>query len=111
MWLMTTKGFISAVAHRDNPELIMIRARERTTLVQLLPGKEIIETPSADYRYRCTLPKLEWILLVSDLAQGVDYPNFKTAAAKVKSNSPAYLDFLHKVWSLGERLLQKAGPD
>jgi hypothetical protein len=88
MWLATTRGFYSAVAHRDLPGHIMVRARARADLealrelLQLPDGAEhgaIVETPRADYPVRLVLTDCEWRQALVLLADDVDYPNFKDA--------------------------------
>ena len=60
MWVATTQGFYSVVAHRDEPDKLLVRARTR----------EDIET------LREQIPALAQ--LVTDL----DYDNFKNAVAE-----------------------------
>lgn len=95
MWLMTKIGFFSVVAHRDDSETMLVRARVRGDLeaLQGLWGKldypdlaglgmtpsEIIDTPDADYAHRIFMPKWIWVILAEKLAEGIDYPNFKAA--------------------------------
>ena len=32
MWIFTETGFVSAVQHRENPDYLMVRARDRQSL-------------------------------------------------------------------------------
>ena len=93
MWLTTTRGFYSAVQHRDDPLTLVIRARARGDLERLceLPSMQIyadaITTVSpADYPWR--IPAVatgNWQRAVEALVKEIDYPNFKDA---VKAKMP-----------------------
>lgn len=60
MWIFTQQGMISAVAHRDLKDSLLVRARVKAHLESFLGGREHeIETnDSADYRYRVLIPRL-----------------------------------------------------
>lgn len=86
MWLVTTQGFYSAVAHRNQPDNLLIRARVRrdlTALEKQLPEAgvkgRIFEDSTADYPYRIILSREEWAIVVARLATSIDYANFKDA--------------------------------
>lgn len=52
---MTTRGFFSVVAHRDEPTQVLVRARARQdfeALAGVAEPFEIAETPHADPRTR-----------------------------------------------------------
>lgn len=92
MWITTTRGFYSAVQHRDDPSLLMIRARNRDDLERLceLPGMtdatEIDDVQPADYPYRITVQRRAWTeKVLPALMKEVDYDNFKNA---VKARMP-----------------------
>jgi hypothetical protein len=98
MWIFTNKGFISAVAHRDKPGLLLVRARRREHLHAALPGFEIQETPHADYRYRTEVPATLLAGLLYDQVAAIDYDNFKNSIA-----DHAYHDACSSVWSVMHR--------
>lgn len=85
MWLFTTQGFYSAVAHRDDPERVIVRARAREDLEALkeqIPTLRILEDARADYRYRAIVTLEQWVAAAAILAAGIDYDNFKAAVAR-----------------------------
>ena len=75
MWLFTTQGFFSAVEHREDRGLIMVRARVHRHITHLRDAVqacregdyqasealEIIELEDADYRFRLTITREEWV--------------------------------------------------
>ena len=79
MWISTNQGFISIVAHRDFPDVRLIRARRRECLETLFPGETILETPAADYRFRVFIPDHKVADIVASLIRGIDYDNFKNS--------------------------------
>ena len=97
MWLMTTRGFYSAVAHRDDPDKVMVRARtedDLNALIELVPSDpEPIHTPNADYQWRIVVTAAEWAGALTALALDVDYPNFKNAV-----KSPKHKTAYTRVW-------------
>jgi hypothetical protein len=56
MWIFTNLGMISIVADRNNPDHLLVRAREKGTIEALFSVKKVKETKSADYRFRLSIP-------------------------------------------------------
>jgi len=79
MWIMTNKGMLSLVEHRDHPGILIVRSRDRQALEAHFPDYEPIETRQADYRWRVMLPKAQVAMAVANLVTGIDYPNFKSS--------------------------------
>ena len=104
MWVATTTGFFSAVAHRDLADTILVRARSRTDLERLrranpiLKGRPIDRTFQADYPYRMTVTSGEWAAVMAAEAAGVDYDNFKNAV--MRRQGVARSDTYHRVWAV-----------
>lgn len=99
MWIFTSRGFISAVAHRDKPGHLMIRARRMGHLHALFPGEEITQTSNADYRYRITVPRVALMQMMEDQLQALTYDNFKNSI-----DDHAYHDACTEVWTAMHRL-------
>jgi hypothetical protein len=116
MWLTTNRGFFSGIAHRDDPETIMVRARtdrHLEAIMDLLPeGTQIVRTPHADYPCRVVISREVWLALVTALAAEVDYPNFKDSVddrargkGKKAVKDAAYDHSVYmSVWSVMRRL-------
>jgi hypothetical protein len=84
MWVLTTRGFFSVVAHRDDPSLVLVRARVEDDLLSLrdhAPGIEPWSEGGSDYPWRAELPRDEWARVAATLAGEIDYDNFKNAIA------------------------------
>ena len=97
MWLFCKYGFFSAVEHRDDPNMIMLRARFRGDLENLInaffsdAGIEVLSTPRADYPFRCTISKPQWSNAASKIASEIDYDNFKDSVHDGTIRDMAYL--------------------
>ena len=94
MWLLTTQGFYSVVAHRDDPDKLLVRARTRADIEALgeqIPAIEPFEDPAADYRYRAVVSRAEWLVALAQLVTELDYDNFKNAVAGRQGSERAAL--------------------
>ena len=117
MWLFTQYGFYSVVCARDlrggptrvDPNTLMVRARSRRHLESLqkrfpqLGSLAIGETTDTDYRFRIVVPKPVWMEVTKELTAEIDYGNFKDRAHG-RSGDDNYVDALHDVWEVMERL-------
>ncbi len=95
MWVFCKEGFFSAVAHRDKPEYMMVRARFGGDLERLCAKHgikaEVTVTPEADYRYRMVFAKNVWAELMRREAEAIDYDNFKDAVHEGTVRDRAYM--------------------
>ncbi len=99
MWLITTQGFYSAVEHRDDPDVLIVRTRAQADIEALraqIPSIEPFEDPTADYRWRALVRRVDWVGAVSELAAEIDYPNFKNAVGERQGHGRASI--YSKVW-------------
>lgn len=99
MWLMTTRGFYSAVQHREDPTKILVRARceEDIRALSDLIDAEPFPLTRSDYEWRLECSLAEWTFAVCSMSLEIDYPNFKNAvkARQGSKRSGVYM----KVWS------------
>ncbi len=94
MWLFTAQGFYSVVAHRDDPETLIVRARtagDIEALREQVPGIEPFEDAGADYRHRAYVSRAEWLAAVAQLTADIDYDNFKSEVAREQGYERARL--------------------
>ena len=86
MWIFCKLGFFSAVQHRDKPDTLLVRGRFGGDLDRLLKSlspedrefcSPVTETPNADYLYRMEIPKRVFAKAVEEIAEEIDYGNFK----------------------------------
>lgn len=94
MWLFTSTGFVSIVAHRGDPETLVVRSRFAGHIRQLFPKAKVVRTPEADYLFRAFLPREAVEAKIADQVKQIDYPNFKDSIGEVRYHN-ACVD----VWS------------
>lgn len=99
MWIFTSDGFISAVQHRDHPQVLIVRARRREHLEAVLPGFSIEQTDNADYRYRTQIEKHSFAHRLAEITLDINYDNFKNSIP-----DDQYHDACSGVWSVMHRL-------
>lgn len=99
MWLMTTRGFYSAVQHRDEPTKVLVRARCEEDIRNLadLIDAEPYPLSRSDYEWRLECQLAEWTKAVALMTMEIDYPNFKNAVKKKQGQKRA--DIYMRVWS------------
>ena len=83
MWLFTETGFVSAVQHRTEDNTLVVRARDRISLLPLVEayGVEIKTDKYTDYPYRVFLPKESFAAWVTDSIKVLEYGNVKNQVA------------------------------
>lgn len=90
MWIFTTGGYVSAVQDKNDPDILVIRARDRQSLETLADGAELVgevERPviirgaGTDYPYRLSVSRAAFIAWVAhEITHYLTYKNFKDAA-------------------------------
>ena len=105
MWVMTTRGFYSAVQDRDEPTRLLIRARcekDIRNLKDLLPDSEPWRLKRSDYEWRLSCTVAEWAGVMANLTLDIDYDNFKNAVKREQGWERASV--YTSVWSVLLRL-------
>lgn len=118
MWLFTPIGFFSCVAHRAEPDTVIVRARDRGDLIRFgdfildacegrFDGKELRirpkSTPKADYAFRFEVPRGALARAMSVfVTEDLDYDNFKNEVAREAGLERAHL--YHEVWAAMQKL-------
>jgi hypothetical protein len=111
MWLFTTDGFYSVVEDRNDPSMLVVRARvelDALTLQSRLQDQRVYvrvkHTPAADYAYRLFVPRQAWSVYLQNAVEAIDYPNFKDAVRREQGAARAhtYLDVWGTMWTLQE---------
>ena len=99
MWIFTETGFVSAVQHRETPEYLVVRARDKQSLDQLadLCDVQVKFTPNADYPYRVIVTKADFTSWMNDNIDFLGYSNFKNQVAITRGKD--YAHTLGSVWS------------
>ncbi len=100
MWIFTSLGFFSVVAHRDDEAAVLVRAWARQDLEALrdrhLSGHDILEWEGSAYRCRLVASRDDWARVARELSAGIDDANSKEAVAERQGTSRARL--YSRVW-------------
>jgi len=98
MWIFTKDGFFSVVQDRDDETVVLVRARRRADLENILKPEElpgIQDTPGADYGFRIFMDRKRWTSYAAAAASRIDYSNFKGAIEDDELH-----DFMMAVWTV-----------
>jgi hypothetical protein len=105
MWVFTNTGFVSIVQHREQVDLMIVRARRAAHLQSLFPGAEVLETKNADYRFRTFIHRGRVKDALAAAVDALDYPNFKNSIADA-----SYHDAASAVWNVMYQLPPSSQP-
>lgn len=108
MWIYTPTAMVSLVAHRNKPDILLARARLPGDLQRMFPGCKVKRTPSADYRYRAEVTRLEARKAVADAVVSIDYDNVKGAIPKRGAVHALRATMMSSTWSAALRAQQAA---
>ena len=106
MWLFTTYGFFSIVAHASKPGGLLVRARTLQDLAALrkqivlvsgtdIADLDIYETEEADYPYRLTVGREALASVAANELLTMTATNFKKA---VSAKDPARAHLYTRIW-------------
>src|SRR4029077_7924690 len=120
MWLFTRYGFYSVVCGQKSngatdPGAMMVRARSMEHLKNLkarfpvLAKSEILTVAGRDYRWRLVVAKEMWAGIVAELAQELEWSNFKSEVTRYQGGGGSdYYHTLYEIWGIMHSLQQKA---
>jgi hypothetical protein len=96
---MSETGFVSAVTHWENPEIIVVRARDYESLLSVAEyAEEVIQhTPDNDYPIRVEVKREVFAEYVAGQIASMTYSNYKDRMYSTRGS-----DFTHalsSVWS------------
>lgn len=92
VWIFINDAMISAVEHRDDPRVLVVRARLKGDLGRFFGRRfRVTETPDADYRYRTYCSRAMLRHALARAVDRIDYDNFKGSVAD-RVRHDAYLD-------------------
>jgi hypothetical protein len=101
MWVILNNAFFSIVAHRAEPDKLLVRARSEGDIEKYFPRHEVTTNPTADYRYRAVVSRELVGKVLSEIAMDIDYDNFKNSIPKEEARRKGpYLE----VWGSLHRL-------
>lgn len=104
MWICLNDSFLSIVAHRDNPEYLLVRSRVKGHIEAVFPTAKVFTDEKADYFYRAEVLREQVSLVIAGRIEAIEYDNFKSSV-KDEALHNAYLDFWTIMYRLQRRFL------
>jgi len=104
MWIFLNNAFVSIVRHREQPDILLVRARREGDIERAIPGAVSEETQYADYRYRAPVSAEVVAQAISRQVRDIDYDNFKNSI-----EDPGYHAACSSVWGDMLRLQKGVG--
>jgi hypothetical protein len=102
MWLFVSGGYLSIVAHRHQPDDLLVRARHRDHIHAVFPDAQVVFMRAADYPYRTVLPREVVLQAVSEYLLSMEYDNFKNSIENDEYHDVC-LDVWRTMWAYGNR--------
>jgi hypothetical protein len=79
MWVFTNHSFISIVTSENSPSYFMVQSCFPNHIETLFPDAHVTKRPYGTYRFRTTIPKHVVSQKLLDIAEGIDYQDFKNS--------------------------------
>ena len=106
MWLCFNDGFLSVVNDQSDPSKLMVRARRREALFDILGNDaEVVESAGADYRWRAFINREAFASMVASRITEIGYVNFKNSVPDAELHR-LYMDF----WQLHRQYQERDNP-
>ena len=103
MWIFQNDSFLSIVAHRTKPSVLLVRARKAGDIEAVFPQAQVRKGEGTDYRYRADIPTEDVARALAERVQGIAYPNFKDSVP-----NHARRDVYFAVWDVMRRWGQES---
>ena len=95
MWIFTSTGMLSVVAHRERSNDLLVRARSPIHIREMFPYAAVDETPNADYPFRTVISRELFANVIVDYSQNISYDNFKNS---IEENN--FHDRCVEIWAI-----------
>lgn len=96
MWIFLNDSFLSIVAHHDDPELLLVRARAAGDIERVFKDARVSHTPGHDYAYRAEIAREHAGAVLARRIEQIDYPNFKSSVRE-RDRHDVYMDVWQKM--------------
>lgn len=103
MWIFTNQSYLSVVQHRDDPNLVLVRARIEGDIEEIFPEAFVFQEKGSDYKYRAAIEKSEVAVAIAKQIMEIDYDNFKGSIEDInRHNVYLYVWFTMLQWQKGQ---------
>jgi hypothetical protein len=94
MWIFTRNSFVSIVASENSPGEYLVQSRFSGHIERLFPEAQVTLRQYGLYRFRAVIPRHAVSQKLFDLAEGIDYLDFKNSLS-----DPTYQAACRDVWA------------
>jgi hypothetical protein len=94
MWIFMSSSFLSVVACRGKPEVLLVRGRVKGDIERVFPKAKVLVTPRGDYRFRAEVPAATVAKAIAGQIKSIEYDNFKNSVTE-DDRHEAYM----RIWS------------
>lgn len=95
MWIFQNDSFLSIVALRDKPGMLLVRARKAGDIEAVFPTAKSRKNAGNDYQFRADVPAEEVAEAMAERIRRISYGNFKDSV----KDDPRH-DAYFKVWEV-----------
>jgi hypothetical protein len=103
IWLCLSNSFLSIVAHYDDPNKLLVRARVKGHIEAVFPDAKVYQRKGSDYLYRADIPREVVAKVIGERLTDIDYSNFKNSV-KNRALHDAYAGFWTIMYGLQSKL-------
>lgn len=79
MWVFLSDAMLSVVEDRNDPDLMLVRARLEGDIERVFPTALVRKTPNADYLFRASIARTKVVEAMVAAIRSIDYDNFKNS--------------------------------
>lgn len=94
MWIFMNDAFLSVVQLDEEPDFLMVRARQPQDIPRVFPSATVVSLPNRDYAFRARIPRKEVAAAIAEHVTNINYTNFKDSVDE-EDRIGAYVD----VWA------------
>lgn len=100
MWLMLDTGFVSVVQHKDDPEVLLVRARAAGDIESIFGSDVTVAVePGADYLYRAEIGRTRVAEVLLKKVLALDYTSHaKDVALQRSPANPLRREAYYETW-------------
>lgn len=93
MWIFRNDAMLSVVENRDDPNILLVRARQLGDIEQVFPDADVFSMIGSDYKYRAWIDRETVAKAMYASVMTIDYDNFKNSIRKGDyARKRAYMD-------------------
>jgi hypothetical protein len=95
MWIFLNNAYLSIVRDRDQPNYLLVRARNEGDIEAIFPAADVIKGAGTDYLFRTVIHESLVATAIKYAILDINYGNFKDS---IPATSPKYHDACLNVW-------------